>query len=303
MGHGIANVFAMSGYRVNLYDDNEDACLAALSLIRSELAFLVEEEYIKEDQIESALSNIKIYKDLEQAVEGADFIIESISENIDLKKSMFKKLDSICPPHTIFASNTSSLPLMEMISDLPKERKAKTLMCHWYNPAYLIPLVELSCFGETDEAVFKEVYDLHVKAGKQPIKVLKDIPGLIANRMLHAMAREVFHMIEIGAASSEDIDKALVFGPGFRCATTGILESADMGGIDVWCATEDNIFKTFDNSKRACDILRSKAEGGKHGLKTGEGFYLYPDDKKTATLNAFNKRLITQLKASKNYSL
>lgn len=301
MGHGIANVFAMAGYQVNLYEEFDAVRTGVLGQIRSELSFLAEEDYISERQIESALSNITLFGDLEQAAKRADFVVEAIPEILALKKKLFAKLDTICPPTTIFASNTSSLPLGEMTADLPPERKARTMVCHWYNPAHLIPIVELSHFGNMEESVFREVYDLHVDAGKQPVTVLKDIPGLVANRMLHALAREVFHLIEIGAASAEDIDRALKFGPGFRGATTGILETADMGGLDVWRAVEDNLFKALDNSSRAGALLCDKVAQGELGIKSGEGFFSYSSEEGVVAKNAFNKRLLTQLKASKTY--
>lgn len=300
MGHGIANVFAMHGYKVNLYESFDNVRNTVMEQIRSELIFMADENYIQHDTIEKTLSNITLYSNLEQAVANADFVIEAIPENLDLKKSLFERLDMICPEHTIIASNTSSLSLNEMIENLPEKRKARTMVCHWYNPAHLIPIAELSYFGNMEDSVFQEVYDLHVKAGKQPIKVLKDIPGLIANRMLHAMAREIFHLIEIGAASADDIDKALKFGPGFRSATAGILETADMGGLDVWCTAEDNLFGTLNNSTHACEFLRDKVKRGKLGLKSGEGFYTYPVETRDEMKNAFNKRLLNQLKVSKN---
>lgn len=111
----------------------------------------------------------------------------------------------------------------------------------------------------------------------------------------------MFHLIEIGAASAEDIDTALKFGPGFRGATTGILEAADMGGLDVWCACEDNLFAQLDNSNHASGYLREKVEHGKLGLKSGEGFFHYPEQDRETVKRAFNKRLLTQLKASQSY--
>ena len=299
MGHGIAHVFAMHGYPVRLYESFESVRNTVMDQIRAELDFMVQEGYIGQADVERAVGNITLYGELEPAVRDADFVIEAIPERLELKQELFAQLDRLCPAHTVFASNTSSLPLGEMIRDLPEARKAHAMVCHWYNPPHLIPIAELSCFGNMDANVFQQVYDLHVKAGKRPVRVLKDIPGLIANRMLHAMAREVFHLVEIGAASPEDIDTALKFGPGFRAATTGILEAADMGGLDVWCACEDNLFAELDNSTCACPALRDKVEQGKLGLKSGEGFYDYPQ--RDAVKNAFNKRLLTQLKASEHY--
>jgi 3-hydroxybutyryl-CoA dehydrogenase len=111
----------------------------------------------------------------------------------------------------------------------------------------------------------------------------------------------VFHLIEIGAASAEDIDNALKFGPGFRAAAAGILETADMGGLDVWCTVQDNLFKALDRSDAACDLLRAKVQDGKLGVKTGEGFFGYPGDKKREAKDAFNRRLLTQFMTSRQY--
>jgi 3-hydroxybutyryl-CoA dehydrogenase len=301
MGHGIANVFAMNGYKVNLYENYEPIRNSALEKIKSELEFMVNEGYIPESKISDVLSNITIFSDLAEAVKEADYVIEATPEILDLKQNLFKQLDELCPQKTIFASNTSSLPLKDLMALLTDERKARTMICHWYNPAHLLPIAELSYFGNMSDDVFNEVYELYCNSGKKPVKVLKDIPGLIANRMLHALAREVFTLIEMGAASPEDIDNALKFGPGFRSATTGMLEVADMGGLDIWCTVEDGLFKELNNSDKACDMLRAKVKEGKLGLKTGEGFYKYSDDLKGKVQAEFYKRLITQLKASKNY--
>lgn len=299
MGHGIAHVFARHGYPVSLYESFEAVRGTVMEQIRGELAFMAEEGYIEADSIEDTLNHISLYSELEPAVVDADFVIEAIPERLELKRELFAQLDRLCPARTVFASNTSSLPLGEMIRDLPPARKARAMVCHWYNPPHLIPIAELSCFGNMDPMLFQEVYDLHVKAGKRPIKVLQDIPGLIANRLLHAMAREAFHLVEIGAASPEDVDAALKFGPGFRGATTGILEAADMGGLDVWCACEDNLFSQLDSSPNACACLREKVGQGDLGLKSGKGFFPYPN--REAVKREFEKRLLIQLKASEAY--
>lgn len=301
MGHAIANVFALHGYEVKLYESFDAVRETVRERIRKELEFMAEEEYIPNDKIEETLKRIQLFSNLEEAAKDADYVIEATPEDLKLKQDLFRELDRICPPETIFASNTSSLPLSEMTKELPEGRKAKTMICHWYNPGHLIPIAELSCFGNMSEEDFNAVYELYVSAGKQPVKVLKDIPGLIANRMLHALARETFSLIESGAACAEDIDKALKYGPGFRSATTGMLEVADMGGLDIWCTVEDNLFPELNNSAKACDMMRENVEKGNLGLKTGKGFFEYTEDQKEKMQEDFNRRLITQLKASKNY--
>lgn len=152
---------------------------------------------------------------------------------MELKQNLFQQLDKLCPNHTILASNTSSLPLEKIIAKLSPERKRRAMVCHWYNPAHLMPIAELSFFGNTSEAIYQEVATLYQSIGKQTVKVLKDVPGLVANRIQQAVAREVFSLIENEVAAAEDIDKALKFGPAFRYATTGQLEIADFGGLDI----------------------------------------------------------------------
>lgn len=301
MGHGIAEVFAMYNYKVSIYDRNRKNHENVIEEIKNELEFMAEENYIEKEIIEIALSNIRIFSNLEEAVKNADYVIESIPEILELKQELFNELDKICPKHTILSSNTSSLSLSKLIENISVERKKRIMICHWYNPAHLMPIIELSYFGNMPEEIFSDVYELYLSIEKQPISVKKDIPGMIANRMLHALAREALHLIEIDAVSSKDIEKALKYGPGFRSATTGVLESADLGGLDIWCAVEDNLFKELNSSKKASDLLKEKVNNKKLGLKTEEGFFKYPKEIKEKIKKDFFRRLIIQLKASKNY--
>lgn len=301
MGHGIAHVFARAGYKVSLYD-SFPACLeAAPQKMREELQFMADEGYIDQKTVEDALSNITLYDDLEAAAKDADYVIEAIPEKIELKQELFANLDKICKKEAIFASNTSSLKLGEMIKDLPEERKAKCMISHWYNPAYLLPIAELSKFGNMSDEDYQAVYDLYVKSEKKPVTVHKDVTGMIANRLLHALAREAFYILDEGIGEAKDIDNALMFGPCFRYATTGLLEVADMGGLDIWCLAEDILFPALATTQKACDSLRAHYEAGEYGMKNGKGYFDYPEGKAEEMRNAFYKRLITQLKASKNY--
>ncbi|TWH79412.1 3-hydroxyacyl-CoA dehydrogenase family protein [Sedimentibacter saalensis] len=301
MGHGIAETFAMFGYPVNLYETSEKMRNSVKDIIRAELDFAAENGLIEKSEVNGILDNITLYDDLKSAVEDVDYVIEATPEIIELKQSLFKEIDGYCKKETIFASNTSSLALNEMMKTVSEDRKEKMIVCHWYNPAHLMPIAELSFFGNMKEETFKEVEKLYNNVGKQTVKVLKDVPGLVANRIQQGVAREVFSLIEMGVALPEDIDKALKFGPAFRYATTGQLEVADMGGLDIWCTVGDNLLSVMDNRKEANPILRQKVSEGKLGLKSGEGFFEYPAEKISDIKNDFNKKLIIQLKTSKNY--
>jgi 3-hydroxybutyryl-CoA dehydrogenase len=301
MGHGIAEAFAMYGYEVTLYDTDEQRLKAAMKEIADELALLAAEAFIDLSAVQATLARIELCTGLKETVEDRDYVIEAVPEILDLKQTLFKELDEYCPEHTILASNTSSLKLNEMMALVSDKRKERMMVNHWYNPAHLIPIVELSCFGNMPEAIFDEVEKLFKTINKQTVRVLKDVPGLVANRIQQGVAREAFSIIEQGIAAPEDVDKALKFGPAFRYATTGQLEVADFGGLDIWCIVGDNLLEVMDNSKEANPLLRQKVKEGKLGIKSSEGFYKYVKAEIPEIRQRFMKKLIHQLKASSYY--
>lgn len=301
MGHTIAESFAMYGFDVNLYETVPETLAKVKDLIRQEQELMAEEGFMPAATIQGTLDRITLYSDLKAATQDCDFVIEAAPENMELKQNLFKQLDEYCRPDTILASNTSSLPLGGMMALVSEARKKRMMVCHWYNPGHLMPIVELSFFGNMPADIYKEVEAMYAKIKKQTVKVLKDVPGLVANRIQQGVAREVFSIIEQGIAEPADIDKALKFGPAFRYATTGQLEVADFGGIDIWCIVGDNLLKVMDNSQEANPLLRQKMKEGKLGIKTGEGFYKYSPEEIPVTRKQFMKKLIHQLKASDYY--
>ena len=301
MGHGIAEFFAMNGYPVNIYEPYEPMRKSCKDTVKGELDFLAENGLITKGDVEASLDRITMYDDMAAAVKDADYVIEALKEDLALKQGIFADLEKMTKADCVCASNTSSLALNKMLEKVSKEKQGKCMVCHWYNPPHLMPLVELSYFGNMDEATFNEVRELYKKAGKQTCKVKKDVPGLVANRIQQGVAREAFSLMEQSIADPEDVETALKFGPAFRYATTGQLEVADMGGLDIWCTVGDNLLSVMDNRKEANPILRQKVEEGKLGMKSGEGFFKYPPEQAQEMKNAFQKKLIIQLKASKNY--
>ena len=302
MGKGIALTFARAGYPVNLFDSFEMARNEALSAIQRDMELMAEAGVFSADKIPDMLSRIKIYDNMAKASIDADFLLEVVPEDLTLKREIFAELDEICKPTCIFASNTSSLKLEDMMTTMSEDRKKRTMICHHYNPAHLLPIVELSFYGNMDEDIFNEVYEMFSNIGKQPVRVDKDVPGLIANRIQNAMAREIYSLIEHGVAKPEEIDKAIKFGPCFRYATTGQMEITDMGGIDVWTTVADILWPDLEARTNAGDILRNKVKEGKLGIKTGEGFYKYDTlEKKEEVTKNFQKRLMVQLIASEKY--
>lgn len=301
MGRGIAASFALHGYAVNLFDTQEESLNKAKDLIAQELELMAEEAFIPAGDIGPTLDRLALCAELRATVADRDYVIEAAPESLELKQNLFKRLDEICPPATILASNTSSLSLSPMMALVSEARKQRMMVCHWYNPGHLMPIVELSFFGNMPEPIFKEVEALYASIKKQTVKVLKDVPGLVANRIQQGVAREVFSIIEQGIAEPADIDKALKFGPAFRYATTGQLEVADFGGLDIWCIVGDNLLQVMDNSQEANRLLREKVKEGKLGIKTGEGFYKYNPEDIPEIRKKFAKKLIRQLQASEYY--
>jgi len=298
MGHGIAEVFATHGYPVQVYEPDARVVERARNAIEEELTLLAEMGRIDAREIPQIMDRIVFHQELADAVAHSEFVIEAIPEDLALKQALFAKLDALCRDDAILASNTSSLRLAAMLETVKPARVAQCLVCHWYNPAHLIPLVELSDFGNRAPQVLERVEALFERVGKKTIRVRKDIPGLIANRIQQAIAREVFALIEQDAASPEDIDKALKFGPAFRYATTGQLEIADFGGIDIWCTVGDNLLPSISAARESSALLREKIAQNKLGLKTGEGFFVYDPAQRQRVTRDFHTRLIRQLAVS-----
>lgn len=277
MGHGIAEFFAMNGYPVNLYEPYEPMRLSCMDAIRGELEFLAENDLIKPEDVQASLDRITVFADLAPAVKDADYIIEATREDLALKQDLFEELEKLTKPEAVLASNTSSLSLSEMIAKVGQKKNRRNVWCVTGTIRRTLCLL-LSCLSSEiwTKKPFNEVRELYKKTGKQTCKVKKDVPGMVANRIQQGVAREAFSLMEMDIADPEDIETALKFGPAFRYATTGQLEVADMGGLDIWCTVGDNLLSVMDNSRKANPILRKKVEEGKLGMKNGEGFFKYP---------------------------
>ncbi|MEA3253769.1 MAG: 3-hydroxyacyl-CoA dehydrogenase family protein, partial [Chloroflexota bacterium] len=190
MGHGIAQTFAMGGYQVSLHDIDDAALSNARKRIRANLETFVDNGFISQDKVGETLSRITTTTDLGEAASDADIVIEAVAENIELKRKLFNQLDALCPPKTILASNSSSL----LISDFASEtgRQDRVVLTHWFNPPHIVPTVEIIKGHETSDETVDLVYALLKKVGKEPVRILKEIPGYLVNRIQLAMMREVW---------------------------------------------------------------------------------------------------------------
>ncbi len=271
MGRGIGLTYAWGGYQVVLHDTGDTILNNAVSHIRDDLKTLADRGLISPDEIGEILSRITTTTDMKRAVKKADFVTEAVVENITVKRKVFGDLDIFCPPHTILASNTSSLVLHDFTDQT--RRKDKVIITHWMNPPHLVPAVEVVRGEETSSETMELVYSLLQKIRKVPVKIGKEIPGFIINRIQFALLREVWSLWQQGIASLEDIDTVVKGGLGFRWAAVGPLETADLGGLDVFCVVADRLFKVISDAHEPPRELEEMVKAGKLGLKSGQGFF------------------------------
>ena len=273
MGHGIVLTYALGGYEVSLNARRETSLSNALEHIRNDLKTFAENGLISQDMVEETLSRIATTTKLEEAVKDADFVTETIAEDVEAKTRIFASLDVLCPRHTIFASNTSSLLLQDFASLC--QRKDKLLLTHWMNPPSIVPAVEVARGEETSDETMELICALLKKVKKIPVKILKEIPGLVINRIQMGLIREVWSLWQQGIASPEDIDMAVKGSFGFRLAAIGPLETCDVGGLDIWSGIADRLFKVISDAHEPPAELKKMVRAGDLGLKSGKGFFDY----------------------------
>ncbi len=268
MGHGICELLALAGLEVTLVDIEEDILKKAVDDIKWSLEKFVEKKRIKEKDAKTALSNIKTSIDLEEAVKDVDLVIEAVPENLDLKKSIFKKLDRAAPTHAILASNTSSLSITEMAK--ATGRQEKVVGIHFFNPPMLMALVEVIRGEGTSEDTMHSTVELVKKLGKTPIVVRKDVRGFIVNRILGTVLNEAFWVVHRGEATMEEVDAAVKYKAGFPM---GAFELADVIGLDVMHEVLNVLEEAYGEAAKACPVVKSLFKEGNLGRKTGKGFY------------------------------
>jgi len=271
MGHGIAQVFVQAGYRVFLTARREETLRRALEQIRSNVNLFVKNKLVKENAADIILSRIRTSTNLKEAVSDADFVLEAVPEVLDTKREVFQALDALCPEQVVLATNTSSLSITEI--SLATKRPERVVGTHFWNPAHLMPLVEVTKGDYTSWNVLNFACQLMEKVGKVPARVLKDIPGGIGNRIQVAMWREAISLLDQGVASVEDIDKAVMLTFGARLPFMGPFLTADMNGVDLILNVHSYLYRYLYNSTEPARILRDKVERGELGIKTGRGFY------------------------------
>ncbi len=290
MGHGIAQEFACAGYRVHLHDITEQQLNNARVQIGKNLTLLAENAVIEEISISATLQRIHTTTDLTAAAKTADFVVEAVSENLPLKQQIFEELDSLCQPHTILASNTTAL--MPSQIGVNTKRTDKILNTHYFNPPYLIPLVELIRSPDTSDETVSVTFDLLTAIGKTPAIIDKEALGFVGPRLQAALIREAFAIVEQGIASAETVDLVVRNSFGRRLSVAGPFEVFELAGWDLVLAAFEELYKDLNSSPDINPLLREMVESGKLGVKSGEGFYQWTDERQQALRNRMSQALI-----------
>ncbi len=272
MGHGIAQVFALAGHDVTITDTHKPNLDSAKQRIATNLRDLGDDE--------TAVERVRPVADLAGAVREADFVVEAVLEDLPLKQRIFGEIEKHVRPDTILASNTSVIPITKIMEGL--RDRSRALGTHWWNPPFLVPLVELIETQWTSPQAIAFTMKLHADAGKKPARVKKDVPGFIGNRLQHALWREAISLVERGICDAETVDTVIKAAFGRRLAVLGPLENADLVGTDLTLAIHQTVLPDIDSRPGPSPYLEALVAEGKLGFKSGEGFRKWSAEEQTA---------------------
>ncbi len=269
MGHGIALTLARAGQYVRISDPTEEARATVAGRISDSLRALGEQD----ERITKILKKIEICGQIETAVADAEFVFEAAPEKLALKQAIFAEVEKHAPQTAILASNTSVMPITDIMANL--EHKGRAIGTHWWNPPHMIPLVEVVSTEWTEDAVADQMMELLDDAGKTPVRVQKDVPGFIGNRLQHALWREAVSLVENGICDAEAVDTVIKSSFGRRLTVLGPLENADLVGTDLTLDIHENVLFDLESRRGPSPYLAKLVEEGRLGMKTGEGFRVW----------------------------
>ena len=281
MGHGIAQVFALAGHEVTITDSVKASLDSAKTRILANLRDLGDDE--------SAVARVTPVADLGTAVREAGYVVEAILEDLPLKQTLFAEVEKYVRPDTILASNTSVIPITDIMRGL--QRRERALGTHWWNPPFLVPLVEVIETQWTSPQAVDFTMKLHASAGKKPAHVKKDVPGFIGNRLQHALWREAIALVEQGICDAQTVDDVIKAAFGRRLAVLGPLENADMVGTDLTLAIHKTVLPAIDSRPSPSPYLQKLVQDGKLGFKSGEGFRKWTPEQQAALRSKVLKHL------------
>lgn len=272
MGHGIAQVFALSGHDVRVYDPSAQALASLRERIANNLRDL--------DEDEGAAERVSPSSTIEDCVSTADFVVEAALEDLGVKKKLFAEVERYAPASAVLASNTSVIPITDIMRDI--KDGARTVGTHWWNPPFLVPLVEVIGTDRTSQQTIDFTMELHRAIGKTPVYVKKDVPGFVGNRLQHALWREAVSLVENGICDAQTVDTVIKASFGRRIAVLGPLENADLVGTDLTLAIHKTVLPAIESRPGPSPYLEKLVAEGKLGMKSGEGFRKWSAEEQAA---------------------
>jgi len=297
MGHGIAQALSTAGYEVAITDTNNAALRSVTTRVERNLAAFIDAGLLAATDVPAILGRIRTVATLEEAAEDADLVVEAATEDQELKRRLFNQLDAVCPERTILASNSSSLLISEFASET--KRQDRCILTHWMNPPHIVPAVEVIPGRYTSQETIEVVTAMLRRAGKLPVRVQKEIPGYLVNRIQMAMFREVWSLWARGVASAEDLDLAVRGSFGFRLPSVGPLMANDLAGDDTTYVIAHRLLPMLDSSAEPAAAFREMIESGRYGMKTGSGFYDHTPEEWQAIIDKRDRDLLRQLKCAR----
>jgi 3-hydroxybutyryl-CoA dehydrogenase len=297
MGHGIGQILALAGRDVVLTDAKAEALPRAREAIARNLDLFVEHDLATRAEADAALARVQLEPSFERAVADADYVVEAVFEDVDLKKRVFADLDRACRPGVILTSNTSGLS-SNAIASLT-DRKALCAVTHFWNPPHILPLVEVVRNDETSDETVDTVLALLRSANKVPVVVRKDIPGQVGNRLQYALFREAVSLVEKGVCSAEDVDTVIKMSFGRRLSTIGVLETADVNATSLWANISHYLFRELDCAQDTHTYLKELIARGRTGVNAGAGFHDWPAERLERTLARRDRELLRWLQQDK----
>jgi 3-hydroxyacyl-CoA dehydrogenase len=277
MGPGIAATFARYGFTTRLSDVKPEQLEKAKGTIDFVYKTLTAGGFMTDADAQTGWGNLTLTGDQAAAVTGADFVVETVPEKLEIKQAVFAELEGQVRPDTILASNTSGIPITKLGEAVKTPNRVVGM--HWSNPPHVIPVVEVIRGAKTDQATIDATNRVVERIGMVPAEVKRDVPGFVENRILYAIMREALHLLDEGVATAEDIDKITKWGIGYKLAVIGPLELLDVAGLDIYTAVASYLNKDLSNETGISSTVTSKVEAGKLGIKTGGGLFDYTPEK------------------------
>jgi len=291
MGPGIVATLSRGGFEVRVFDTSPEA--RERTPADAEVAYGVLERIGGKAAAERG--TVTVFDDLAEAVAGVDLVIEAVPENADTKAKVFADLDKHAPAHAILASNTSGIPITKIQESVADP--SRVVGMHWSNPPHVIPVIEIIAGAKTSPDVVEKLRSIVLGLGLIPVRVLKDVPGFVENRVLYAIMRECLSLVDQGVVSEEELDTCVQWGIGFKLAVIPPLQLLDVAGLDIYSAVASYLNRDLEARQDVSETITSRVRRSELGMKTGKGLFSYTPDEAQALRMERARKLVATRKA------